>query len=195
MPGRRHPCAAPPTATRLAIVQLELAKWLTREGRNTEVNHVIAFTQLCTIAPLDTEIAIAAAEACRAHGLAAADAIIFATARAHNCATAATPQTQLRIKTRRAPSRDRPPTQSATRRIPAAPVLNLVRPTTCRSAASTVPAQCDRGACPETRCHVCVPRYALRSPNESLAKPVDRLRPRLCPAALTDLQTGESSLL
>ena len=74
-------------------------------------------------------------------------------------------------------------------------VLNLVRPTTCRSAASTVPAQCDREACPETRCHVCVPRYALRSPNESLAKPVDRLRPRSCPAALTDRQTGVSSLL
>ena len=74
-------------------------------------------------------------------------------------------------------------------------VLNLVRPTTCRSAASTVPAQCARGACPETRCHVCVPRYALRWPNESRAKPVDRRRPRSCPTALTDRQTSESSLL
>ena len=31
--------------------------------------------------PLDTEIALAAAEACREHKLATADAIIFATAR------------------------------------------------------------------------------------------------------------------
>ena len=42
---------------------------------------MIAFTQVCQVVPLDTEIALAAAEACRAHKLATADAIIFATAR------------------------------------------------------------------------------------------------------------------
>lgn len=62
------------------IVQLELAKWLTREVGEDKADQVIAFTQVCQIAPLDTEIALAAAEACRAHKLAAADAIIFATA-------------------------------------------------------------------------------------------------------------------
>ncbi|WP_366512601.1 PIN domain-containing protein [Mesorhizobium sp.] len=36
------------------------------------------------VVPLDTEIALAAAEACRKHKLATADAIIFATARAHD---------------------------------------------------------------------------------------------------------------
>ncbi len=66
------------------MVQLELAKWLTRERGEDKADQVIAFTQVCSIVPLDTEIALAAAEACRAHGLATADAIIFATARAHD---------------------------------------------------------------------------------------------------------------
>lgn len=65
------------------IVQLELAKWLTRESGEDEADRVIAFTQVCKVAPLDTEIALVAADACRAHGLATADAVILATARAH----------------------------------------------------------------------------------------------------------------
>lgn len=68
------------------IVQLELAKWLTREVGEDKADQVIAFTQVCTVVPLDTEIALAAAEACREHRLATADAIIFATARAHDAA-------------------------------------------------------------------------------------------------------------
>jgi predicted nucleic acid-binding protein len=63
------------------VVQLELAKWLTREVSEEKADQVIAFTQVCQIIALDTEIALAAAEACRAHRLATADAIIFATAR------------------------------------------------------------------------------------------------------------------
>ena len=63
------------------IVQLELAKWLTRELGEDKADQVIAFTQVCQVIPLDTEIALAAAETCRAHKLATADAIIFATAR------------------------------------------------------------------------------------------------------------------
>ena len=66
------------------VVQLELAKWLTRERGEDEADRVIAFTQVCSVAPLDTEIALAAAESCRTHGLATADAIVFATARAHD---------------------------------------------------------------------------------------------------------------
>lgn len=65
------------------MVQLELAKWLTREVGEDKADQVIAFTQVCQLAPLDTEIALAAAEACRVHGLTTADAVIFATARAH----------------------------------------------------------------------------------------------------------------
>lgn len=65
-----------------SMVQLELAKWLTREAGEDKADQVIAFTQVCQVVPLDTEIAIAAAEACRNHKLATADAIMFATARA-----------------------------------------------------------------------------------------------------------------
>lgn len=65
------------------MVQLELAKWLTREMGEDKADQVIAFTQVCQVVPLDTEIALAAAEACREHKLATADAIIFATARRH----------------------------------------------------------------------------------------------------------------
>ena len=64
------------------MVQLELAKWLTREVGEDKADQVIAFTQVCQVIPLDTEIALAAADACRVHKLASADAIIFATARA-----------------------------------------------------------------------------------------------------------------
>lgn len=63
------------------MVQLELAKWLTREVGEEKADQVIAFTQVCNVVPLDTEIALSAAEACRDHRLATADAIIFATAR------------------------------------------------------------------------------------------------------------------
>ncbi len=65
------------------MVQLELAKWLTREIGEDKADQVIAFTQICQVVTLDTETALAAAEACRTHKLATADAIIFATAQAH----------------------------------------------------------------------------------------------------------------
>jgi predicted nucleic acid-binding protein len=68
------------------MVQLELAKWLTREVGEDKADQVIAFTQVCQVVPLDTEIALAAAEACRAHKLATADAIVWATARSRSAA-------------------------------------------------------------------------------------------------------------
>lgn len=64
------------------LVQLELAKWLAREVGEDKADQVIAFTQVCRVLPLDTETALGAAEACRVHKLATADAIIFATAQA-----------------------------------------------------------------------------------------------------------------
>ncbi|MFM7849253.1 MAG: PIN domain-containing protein [Rubrivivax sp.] len=45
----------------------------------TGSDQVIAFTQICHVVALDTPIALAAAEAARAHKLATADAIVFAT--------------------------------------------------------------------------------------------------------------------
>jgi predicted nucleic acid-binding protein len=62
------------------IVQLELAKWLAREVDGDLADQIIAFTLMCRIAPLDTKIALAAAELCSQHKLATADAIVYATA-------------------------------------------------------------------------------------------------------------------
>jgi predicted nucleic acid-binding protein len=64
------------------MVQLELCKWLTREVGEEKADQVIAFTQLCRVVDLDTATALGAAEASRTHGLATADAIIYATATA-----------------------------------------------------------------------------------------------------------------
>jgi predicted nucleic acid-binding protein len=64
------------------MVQLELAKWVTREVGGYKADQVVAFTQVCHVVPLDTEVALAAAEACGDHKFATADAMIFATARA-----------------------------------------------------------------------------------------------------------------
>ena len=72
-PGRAD-CIVP------TIVQLELAKWLQREAGEDEVDRVIAYTQKCVVVPLDTPIALLAAELHRQYKLATADAIIYATA-------------------------------------------------------------------------------------------------------------------
>ena len=66
-----------------AMVQLELAKWLTREIGEDKADQVIAFTGTCVVVPLDTAIALSAAELCARYKLATADSIIHATAPAH----------------------------------------------------------------------------------------------------------------
>ena len=65
------------------IVQLELAKWLTREVGEDKADQVIAFTGTCIVAALDTDIALAAADLCARYRLATADAIVYATALSH----------------------------------------------------------------------------------------------------------------
>jgi predicted nucleic acid-binding protein len=64
------------------IVQLELAKWLTREVGEDKADLVIAFTETCVVADLDTTTALSAAALCSKHKLATADAIVYATAQA-----------------------------------------------------------------------------------------------------------------
>lgn len=71
----REQCVVP------TIVQLELAKWLVREVGEDQADRVIAFTQKCLIAPLDTRIALQAAELHRQYRLATADAVVYATAK------------------------------------------------------------------------------------------------------------------
>jgi predicted nucleic acid-binding protein len=63
------------------IVQLELSKWLVREIGEDQADQVIAYTQKCVVVPLDTPIALLAADLHREHKLATADAIVYATAR------------------------------------------------------------------------------------------------------------------
>lgn len=65
------------------IVQLELSKWLTRELGEEHSDSVIAYTQKCIVTPLDTDIALMAAECHHKHKLATADAIVYATAQHH----------------------------------------------------------------------------------------------------------------
>jgi len=66
------------------IVQLELAKWLLREVGEARADQVIAYTQKCQVVPLDTPIALRAADLHRQHKLATADAIVYATAQIHH---------------------------------------------------------------------------------------------------------------
>ena len=76
--AERSNCVVP------TIVQLELMKWLTREMSEDIADQVIAFTQTCDVTLLDTRIALRAAELCRQHKLATADAVIYATALERN---------------------------------------------------------------------------------------------------------------
>lgn len=65
------------------IVQFELAKWLTRSVGEDKADSVIAFTETCVVADLDTATALLAADLGARHRLASADAIIYATAVSH----------------------------------------------------------------------------------------------------------------
>lgn len=71
----REQCIVP------TIVQLELSKWLVRELGEDQADQVIAYTQKCIVVPLDTNIALIAADLHREHRLATADAVVYATAR------------------------------------------------------------------------------------------------------------------
>jgi predicted nucleic acid-binding protein len=71
---QRERCVVP------TIVQLEIAKWSARNLPDEVAEGVIAYTTQCIVVDLGTLIAIRAAELCRVHKLATADAIIYATA-------------------------------------------------------------------------------------------------------------------
>lgn len=81
-PGKALAPRLPPRAEWLVptIVQLELAKWLTREVDESIADQAIAYSQLCVVVPLDTKVALAAAERCAKNKLATAEAIVYATA-------------------------------------------------------------------------------------------------------------------
>lgn len=73
MPNREQ-CIVP------TIIQLELAKWLFREVDEHKADQMIAYTEKCVVIPMDTCIALHAAELHRQYGLATADAVVYATA-------------------------------------------------------------------------------------------------------------------
>ncbi len=62
------------------IVQLEMARFLLRTAGERLAEDVAAFSQKCIVVPLDTDMALAAAEIGLRHKLATADAIVYATA-------------------------------------------------------------------------------------------------------------------
>lgn len=62
------------------LVQYEIYKWLCRERSHDEAEEVIALTMTCHVTPLDSAIALSAADVAREHKLHMSDAIIYATA-------------------------------------------------------------------------------------------------------------------
>jgi predicted nucleic acid-binding protein len=63
------------------LIQHELYKWLYREMDYPTAMSAIAATRTATVIPLDTSLALLAADITREFKLATADAIIYATAR------------------------------------------------------------------------------------------------------------------
>lgn len=80
--GRRVGVQLPQTGAWIVptIVQYELARCLGREVSEEAADETLAFSNACVVAPLDTRLAVQAAEIARDRALAMADAIIYATA-------------------------------------------------------------------------------------------------------------------
>lgn len=75
---------SPDTLIVPTLVQHELYKWLCRETDQPTALSAIAATNTATVVPLDTSLALLAADISNEFKLAMADAIIYATARQHN---------------------------------------------------------------------------------------------------------------
>lgn len=63
------------------LVQYELYKWAKRERDEARALEAVSLTDSATIVPVDTEIALIGADLALEHGLAMADALIYAVAR------------------------------------------------------------------------------------------------------------------
>lgn len=64
-----------------SLIQYELYKWVNREKNSTMALEVIGITESCQVIPLDTNLALSAAEISKEYGLAMVDAVIYATSR------------------------------------------------------------------------------------------------------------------
>jgi len=65
------------------IVQFDLYKWTKRERDEALALRTVALTEQATVVPLDTSLALLAGDFALEHGLALADAVVYATARQH----------------------------------------------------------------------------------------------------------------
>jgi predicted nucleic acid-binding protein len=62
------------------VVQYELVRWARRFSTEDVADKFLAFSSRCVVAPLETPLAVLAAELSSKHALAMADAVIYATA-------------------------------------------------------------------------------------------------------------------
>jgi len=66
------------------LVQYELYKWVCREKSVTFALEVIGITESGTVTPLDTSLALYAADISKEYNLSMADAIVYATSKNNN---------------------------------------------------------------------------------------------------------------
>lgn len=66
------------------LIQYELFKWVSREKNSTIALEIIGITENSMVIPLDTRIALHAADISKDHGLAMADAIVYSSAILNN---------------------------------------------------------------------------------------------------------------
>lgn len=66
------------------LIQYELYKWVCRERNSATALEIIGITENASVIPLDTSLALFAADLAKEHNLAMADAIVYATSRKHN---------------------------------------------------------------------------------------------------------------
>lgn len=66
------------------LIQFELFKWTAREKDELLALEVVGLTENGIVVPLDTTLALAAADYAAQYKLAMADAIIYATSRSHD---------------------------------------------------------------------------------------------------------------
>ena len=67
------------------LIQFELYKWICREKNSQTALEVIGITETGTVVPLETNLALLAADIAKEFGLAMADAIIYATCKKKGC--------------------------------------------------------------------------------------------------------------
>jgi predicted nucleic acid-binding protein len=67
------------------LVLYEVYRWARRHGTDADAMEIVGHLEHTCFASADVTVAIAAVDFSREHGLAAADAIIYATARLHRC--------------------------------------------------------------------------------------------------------------